>query len=302
MIIRQIHVDDDRSSSNPFTIAIILNPFLYSPGGSPTLVRDPLQGHLPDFYDAARYIVDCLYGRLPAQAEKLLDDWRLRGKIRVDSYVDCGAGQSDANALVALDDMGDLLIPRRQHVLNWLTRNRIFADVAYVVSGSTTHGRAAAYMATDDEGQGGTPFHYDGTSYMHCYYSSVPGTIAIHSTSRSLTALHEFSHAVSSYSNGMIIDLYINGTNKSGINKKHGRPIPVDFCDYNGMVHRSDLGRGPLGYGTGWTSYHCELFDASSPALMDDYWREPHGVPERCQHDKISRQFLLDRLIAKIGR
>lgn len=35
---------------------------------------------------------------------------------------------------------------------------------------------------------------------------------------------------------------------------------------------------------------------------MDDYWQAPDGVPEHCEHDRITRAFLLDRVRAKMRR
>ena len=37
------------------------------------------------------------------------------------------------------------------------------------------------------------------------------------------------------------------------------------------------------------------------PAVMDNYWLSS-GPPEVCKNDAITRQFLLDRLKAKIAR
>jgi hypothetical protein len=41
---------------------------------------------------------------------------------------------------------------------------------------------------------------------------------------RDLTPLHEFQHALGSYTNGQILDLY--EPRESGINKRQGRPDP----------------------------------------------------------------------------
>ena len=64
----------------------------------------------------------------------------------------------------------------------------------------------------------------------------------------------------------------------------------------------ADPTRDSLGYPSGWQSYHCELIDPAFPAVMDNYWLAHDGIPEHCHHDKITRQFLMERLRAKIAR
>ena len=124
--------------------------------------------------------------------------------------------------------------------------------------------------------------------------------MAIHRNSRSLTALHEFGHALSSYSNGSVVDLYVDSS--AGLNNKRGRPIPGTFATYSGIPLASDTARDGLGYPPGWQSYHGELLDPAAPAVMDNYWAAPSGIPEHCVHDRITRQFLTERLLVKISR
>ncbi len=113
-----------------------------------------------------------------------------------------------------------------------------------------------------------------------------------------LTALHELQHAISSYSNGSIVDLYVDSP--PGVNCKRGRPIPPDFANYNGAVLASDPIRDGLGYDPGWSSYHCGLIDPSLPAVMDNYFLG--STPDAGQNDEITRRFILDRLNAKLSR
>jgi len=137
-------------------------------------------------------------------------------------------------------------------------------------------------------------------SLFHRYYCRIPGTVAIHANATSMTALHEFGHALSSYSNGMVVDLYVDSG--PALNCKTGRPIPPKFAIYDTAQNASDPKRDSLGYPSGWKSYHCELIDPGFPGLMDDYWQAPDHIPEHSQHDRITRQFLSDRVRAKIGR
>jgi hypothetical protein len=113
--------------------------------------------------------------------------------------------------------------------------------------------------------------------------------------------LHEFQHALGSYTNGQILDLY--EPNESGINKRQGRPIPAVFSTYDGLQHATDPVRDSVGYGVNWRSYHCALHAAGFPAVMDNYFRarNPPG-PLACENDTITRQFLIDRVRAEVAR
>jgi hypothetical protein len=117
---------------------------------------------------------------------------------------------------------------------------------------------------------------------------------------KSLTALHEFGQPLSSYSNGSVVDLYVDSS--AGLNNKRGRPIPATFATSSGIALPVDMARDGLGYPAGWQSYHCELIAPAVPAVMDNYWAAPSGVPEHCLHDRITGQFLGERLLVKICR
>jgi hypothetical protein len=293
----------DRTKSCPFTIAIVSNPALESPSGSGHFVVDPITSNQAAFDTCAAYVNDCLFGRLPGQAEQLLNDPAVAPGVRVVSLFISGLAAVDSNALVAEDSAqkSDLVMTRRIRFKPFLAAYRLSADVVYAVTGSTTHTRASSYFTTDDDGKGGVPFTLDGAQYFHRYENLIPGTVALPVTSQSLTALHEFGHALSSYSNGMIVDLYVD--DGPGVNSKRSRPIPPTFATYNGAGYATDAARDSLGYPPLWQSYHCALIDAGYPAVMDNYWRGGGGAtPDSCQHDQITRQFLKDRLLAKIGR
>jgi hypothetical protein len=125
-----------------------------------------------------------------------------------------------------------------------------------------------------------------------------PGTVALHASATSLVALHEFGHAASSWTNGMILDLYF--PNPPAINVKNGRPIPPQFAVYNQTNYASDPVRDGLGYEPGWTVYYSLLINAHAPAVMDNFWLG--APPEQCAHDAITRRFLLDRVNAIMSR
>jgi hypothetical protein len=290
------------AKANPFTVAIVANPALEAPWNSGAVMADPIIGQLAAFQSAASYVVTSLFGGLPGQRETLLSDPSVANEIRVVSLYDSASPVDLAHALAAQDGSSNTLVARRSVYKAFLAsypEYNIDADVVYAISASTTHTRASAWFTSDDDGQGGVPFTLDGSVYSHRYNNLIPGTIALPASSTSLTAVHEFGHAISSYTNGMVVDLYVDSN--PGLNNKQGRPIPVLFCSYNGANHASDQTRDGLGYPGGWSSYHCELNDPINPAIMDNYWMASGG-DVICQHDTVTRQFIMDRVLAKVGR
>ncbi|MFL5381161.1 MAG: hypothetical protein ACJ8GN_01420 [Longimicrobiaceae bacterium] len=290
----------DTSRPAPFTICVIANPALEAPWRSGQFIVDPLTVHQAEFDASVSYVVDALFGNLGGQAEVFLGDPALAPSVRVVSLFVPGLAATDANSLVGQDGVSNLLVARRTAFGHFLARFGLVADVAYAISRSESHTRASAWFTSDDDARGGVPFTLDGSSLMHRFFCLIPGTVAQHSTSTSLTALHEFGHALSSYSNGSVVDLYVDSN--PGVNNRRGRPIPGQFAVYNGTALAADPSRNGLGYEVGWQSYHCELIDPAFPAVMDNYWKAHDHVPEHCQHDRITRMFLLDRVRAKLAR
>ena len=284
---------------NPFTVAIVANPALEAPWNSGAFIVDPIIGQLAAFQAAVTYIDAALFGLLAGQQEKVLADPAIMPFARVESLYDDGLPVEAANSLVAQDGESDTLIARRTFFNPFLENYGIVADVGYAVSASATHTRASAWFTTDDNTRGSVPFTLNGNNLLHCFYSQIPGTVAIHSTASSLTALHEFGHAISSYTNGKILDLYVDSP--PDFNNQQGRPIPGLFSNYQGVNYASDPVRDTLGYPATWQSYHAALVDPACPAVMDNYWLSPKG-PIACRHDSITVAFIRDRLIAKIGR
>jgi hypothetical protein len=288
------------AKDNPFTVCIVANPALEAPWNSGTVVADPIIGQLPAFQAAATYIDSALFGLLPGQKEVLLADPAIMPFVRVVSVYDEGLAPSLANALVAQDGNSNILVARRSVFVQFLANYHIEADIVYAVSASSSHTRASAWFTSDDDAQGGVPFSLDGNSFFHRYYNVIPGTVGIHVTSDSLTALHEFGHAVSSYTNGKILDLYVESP--VGLNNRLGRPIPSTFCNYQSTVFASDPTRNGLSYLPDLSqSYHCALVDPTCPAVMDNYYLSTKGAVA-CLHDQVTEQFIRDRMAAKISR
>jgi len=288
----------DTSKADPFTICIVANPALEAPRQTGQFMPDPISTDQPAFDRAVDYIQSCLFGLLPGQIEAPLADPAIEPKVRLVSIFAPGLTAEDKNALVANDSVSNQLIARRTVFSPFLARFGFHADVAYAVSNSATHNRATAWFTSDDDARGGVSFTLDGVQLVHRFFNLIPGTVAIPATAKSLTALHEFQHAISSYSNGSIVDLYVDSN--PGVNCKRGRPIPPDFGDYDGTGFGSDPTRDGLGYEPGWLSYHCALINSGLPAVMDNYFRG--STPEACQNDEITRRFIIDRLNAKLSR
>jgi hypothetical protein len=115
-----------------------------------------------------------------------------------------------------------------------------------------------------------------------------------------MTGLHEFGHAASSFTDGKVIDQYVDNT--VGLNNKRARPIPAVFGTLDAVAFNTDMTRDGLGYPPAWLSYHPELTNPAVPSLMDNYWLAPGGVPEACRFDKLTRKYFFDRLTAKLSR
>jgi hypothetical protein len=292
-----------KPNDNPYTIVIVANPVLQTYTGS--AARDPIVQNPTTFGTVVQNTINVLFGDIPGQAEKFMAPFR--GQIRIVSIFDPNVEILEKNALVG-EKSGSQLFPIWQHIPDFLKGYQvngkpIVADVAIAVTSSPQFQLSGSWPALDDQQGGGIPFSLDTDRFMHAYRSQVPGTTALHSQSSPTTALHEFSHAASSWNNGYVFDLYNDygaGNNVIILNKRWARPIPGNFGSYDGVMYKSDLMRGPLAYDPNWRSFHCELADPHMPALMDEY-KEGHP-PEACRHDKITAAFLTDRIKAIMSR
>jgi hypothetical protein len=121
-----------------------------------------------------------------------------------------------------------------------------------------------------------------------------------------MTALHEFGHGASDFTNGSVVDLYVDGAAGGFSPNKKFRaqatdPVPTDFATFNGVDYPSDPSRDAIGYPATWTSYHPQLIDGTRPNLMDNFWLS-FDTPRRCRLDRLTYDWLRDRLLAKLGR
>jgi hypothetical protein len=290
----------DTTKPDPFTVCVVANPALEAPWKRGQFVIDLVTGNQSGFDDSVRYVEQALFGMLPGQAETFLGDPAVGSKVRLVSVFAQGLPADDASSLVAEDAVSDLLVARRTRFAPFLARFGLAADVVYAISQSPGHVRASAWFTSDDDARPGVRFVLDGAVLHHRFHNLIPGTIAQHVTKRSLTALHEFGHALSSYTNGKVVDLYVDGP--AGVNNKRSVSRPTTFAVYRGTTFATDGVRDGLGYPPQWKSYHCELHDPGFPAVMDRYGFAAGGMSARCQHDRITRRFLLDRVRAKQSR
>jgi hypothetical protein len=293
-----------KPADNPYTIVIIANPVLQQLTGS--LIADPILATPTQYQSCVDYIVNCLFGRLPGQAESFLAPFE--PQIRIVSIFDASRPIFAANALVQEFAQDLIAEPNWDRFAPLLAQYRvngrpIRADVAFAVTGSATHNRSSAFYTHDDDAGAGVPFQLDGRTFVHRYNNVDPGVVALHVSSDSLVALHEFGHAASSWTNGSVKDLYVDSDMENGpINIRHGRPIPQNFATYNGRVFQSDLSRDGLNYPADWSSFHCALAAPTFPAVMDNFWQASGQSYGSCRHDQITSAFLTDRLRAIASR
>jgi hypothetical protein len=289
----------DTTKPNPFTILILANVAMEAPWTSGLVTRDPILSKRPAFESCVGYVVNALTQGLPGCREPLLNDATVRGRVRILSLFDPTLSVTLSNSFVGMHSASSLLVARRAEIAAFIAAQGILADIVYAITdGDDLHKRASAWFTTDDPAGGGVAFKVDGSTFQHCFESSIPGTIAMHVAATGPTAAHEFCHAVSSYQNGSIVDLYVDSPH--AVNNKIGRPIPPAFGTLDLKSHSSDLTRDHIGYPIDWKSYHSELIDSSRPALMDNYHfaADPLG----CQNDGVTRQFIIERLRAKAAR
>lgn len=288
----------------PYTLCIIANPWIESQRNSNEFIADPITNNEPAFEEKVRYILDTLAGLLPGQAERmfapLLPQWR------VITIFDRDRERKSKNALVYQDNT-NMVVPRQKVFADFLKSVRLpgigklRADVAVAVSASATHVRSSALATLDDDSVTGRPFTIDGNRMVHRTQNRLPGAVALHFRAQTLVGLHEFSHAASSWTNGVIGDLYDDAGD--ALNKRRGRPIPGTFCVYDGTSFATAPNRGGgLPYRDGSQLFHCEQADPAFPVVMDNYSEAAGGRAESCRHDRLTRQFLLDRVQTIMAR
>lgn len=283
----------------PYTIVFVANPAIRSEAG--IISSDPVLTNRPTYHGGVVYCMQNLF----TQLEDILTLQGSDARFRIVSIFDPTVAAS-ANTALVQEDNPDIMETRRSLLAPFLGGYGESADVVIILHGSTTHTRASAWFTSDDPARPSTPFTYDGANQAHGHFNTVPGSAAIPaSVSTGLTPLHEFGHACSDFTNGMIVDLYVDGgPGGFQVNKKFrahaGDAIPANFANYNGTNYTSDQNRDALGYPANWLSYHPALIDATRPDVMDNYWLTAN--PLLCREDRLDYDFIRDRINAKASR
>jgi hypothetical protein len=286
--------------TQPYNIVFVANPAIRDQNGAYS--ADPVLGDRAGFHNSVRY---CL-GSLFTLDENVLRQNNMDANIRLVTIFDATQGVTDANTL-AQGDNPNIMEPRRTFLRGFVSRYQEIPDIVYVIHGSTTYDRAAAWFTTDDPAQPGTAFTYDSTNSMHGHFAQIPGGVALPTDADQTgpTPLHEFGHAASDFDHGRVIDLYVDGAPGGfNINKKWRTnstdAVPADFATYDGTTFKADSNRDGLGYPPGWKQYQPLLIDGTRPNIMDNYWLTPDHL--KCQLDELTRRWFADRLSAKIFR
>ena len=288
-----------RPSTTPYTVVFAATPGVEVAGLPAT---DAALTSRTRFHDIVRH---CLQNLLTV-TESLLREENLEASVRFITIFDTTQAATVANTLVR-QNAPNLLEPIRDRLNAFAGRYGIDPDVVYCVSGSTTHTRASAWYTTDDNTRAGVAFNADGTARTHGRFTDVPGSVALSTwmDQTGLTALHEFGHAASDFNNGRVWDLYVDPNTAGYVVNKRMRAmatntIPANFGTYDGTTYASDQNRDGLGYPATWVSYHPQLIDATRPNLMDNYWSA--AQPQQCRLDRLTFDWFVDRLRAKILR
>jgi hypothetical protein len=295
--VRVLHPGTPKTA--PYTIVFVANPAILSEAG--TIGADPVLTDRPTYHAGVVYCMQNLF----TQTEDVLRALDLDAGFRIVSIFDPTIAASAATAL-AKEDPPDIMEPQRSLLASLLSGYGERADVVMVLHGSTTHTRSSAWFTSDDPAGASTSFTYDGTTQVHGHFNTVPGSAALPaSVSTGMTPLHEFGHACSDFTNGMIVDLYVDGgPGGFQVNRKFRASatdaIPASFANYNGTAYASDQNRDSLGYPASWLSYHPVLIDATRPDVMDNYWLA--GNPLLCREDRLDYDFMRDRINAKASR
>lgn len=302
----------DTSKTNPYTIVIMNNPAITSEDG---LNRDPINDAREKFDKSTDYIYANLFAKLPGQAENFLADKSIADKIRVVSlWINAPADESHS----FIEIKGQFQARQTAITIFFADLNKKYPDlnvnpdVVLAVTGWEHIYKATAFAAREENCRNGIKFWFDKNSYTHCFTSDQPGAVAINVEDDSMTALHEFSHAASSYYNGYVDDLdgkelkcncrlTVNKKRKGWFERRKEFAIYyLDGADPNDPKNHYALDKSETRTEKG--IFAPVKINPEFPALMDNYHEAKNGNAEKCRHDQLTSQFLLDRIRAKTMR
>jgi hypothetical protein len=344
----------EASPAAPYTIAFVANPKIRrrpaSATATPTYQTDPIINDLDLFLKSVDRALISL------QRDDVLGRPEIWSRIRVITIFDQEADTDlveEFQRVNAVDEQViDHIVGPRPYENFGIVINRNLPDelkkhidVVFAMTASHTHDRSSAYYADLDEmtdvaknqSNAGKPFLYNpdpdnrkgteitvagcGTAPYFCShddFSECFGRVALSVFgARQKTFIHEFAHAMSSVSHGMICDeytdpffahdechhshaptapapFYVNRIQRAKPTDP-GKFIHVHeiFTAYNGAVFHSDLTH-PSAV-EGWTGYFPARHSPGETCIMDREFG-----PYR--FDKLISRFMYDRLVAKLNR
>jgi hypothetical protein len=301
-----------------YHIAIVANPGMQEAGktgNDPAFEKDEILGDRPAFHRRVIRILESFFD----SAEGVLREEEIEPYIRVYALFDDSLPADADNSLLRKKLNSNIVGPRSLDLPdllnNFIGKYQEKADI--VVAVSKFNFRCSAWFTTDDTA--GTDYTIEDQSYKFGTNVKSPGsfgdTIYLLPENRGydmLTPIHEYLHAMSEKDRGRITDLYEDSYLSIDVNvnkrKKSGDSIPGTFGKYNNKSYNSDapagsyVGRGGLGYpgseGIKYT-YGPELVDKGACNVMDNFTSSTIDYT-RCRLDKLTHQYVYDRLTAKI--
>lgn len=260
--------------SDSYTVVILANTFLEAERGSPKFREDEILDEPKLFKAKVECIIDSL--RQSEILRKFISDMRFVAIIDPQKAKTNDRDEQRARAL-CLENSIDVIIEPRQRIYKRkedgtyeLQEERLKkylelypslgrVDIVYAVTASRTHTRSSAYYTIEEETTASEDFQFilynkDGSlrdPLLGRYAPPrnvpefVPGLIAYSAwDNRRKTPLHEFAHAMSSTTNGLIYDEYndevpFNTDSLMVINKRRATAVMDD--DGNDFIEPSEL-------------------------------------------------------------
>ncbi len=334
-------------TKNPFTIAIVANPEILKDDQSGT-IDDPILDDKDLFAKVVTRIIRSFVNNELLKLPEILTRIRF---VTVFNTENKSSGKPEFDSALCaeiLSEPANIIYPRQKqlntYVKDCLKHEKMSdcVDIIFAISGSENHTRSSATFTVEDKT--GDPEKGDvrfklttnsksQTGFHKCKVDNkgLPGAIALSAwDDRLKTPVHEFAHAISSESNGVIVDEYLdeykfrhnNTTITVGfdfvINKQHRThptdPVPQPFAKYKLYDYNTDTKKHIPKYQTkyfsdryrcdkrpsdsdpdGWTSYVPERQDPNLSCTMDIAY---FGY----KFDKLLFDFLYDRLLTKLNR
>jgi len=346
------HYHLEAPPAKPYTIVFVANPKIHKRIGPPAFEKDPIINDLDLFLRGvdralAGLEADDVLGRPeiwsrvrvitifdPCVAEALVEEYQTTAVID---------GQVIDNLVNPMESANFAKVIENH--LTSIGLDLTDVDVVFAMTASPTHDRSTAYYADWDEltvtrenqSAPGKEFGYapdpnsqkDGEILApvlnvspffrkHDFGSESFGRVALNVVgARQKVFIHEFAHAMSSASHGMICDeyadqfyvehiclenappptpkFYVNRIerNKAGLPDNRVIPVHEIFAEYNGVLFHSDLAHPSAR--ENWVGYFPERHSPGLGCIMD---RETGPY----RFDKLISRFMYDRLVAKLNR